>query len=99
MDDSVGIVRTQDGRWICDAHLISAINAIAPNRLEEKRMDRADDAMKRLQKKMDEQKARAGVVIDVDAVADGAMRALEGDCRLIEDSDTAPLLLDLTMNH
>lgn len=72
MDDSVAVMRTLDGRWICDAHLVSAIDAIAPNRLEEKRIARADDAMKRLQRKMDEQKARAGLLIDADAVADGA---------------------------
>jgi putative transposase len=84
MDDSVAIMRTLEGRWICDATLISAIDAIAPNRLEEKRIARADDAMKRLQKKMDEQKARAGILIDADAVADGAV--LEGTATRLLDA-------------
>lgn len=86
-DDAVGVMRTQDGRWICDAHLIRSIDAIAPNRLEEKRQARASDALKRLEKKMDEQKARAGLLIDADTVADGA--ALEGQStRLLpDDSD------------
>lgn len=83
MDNTVGILRTPEGRWICDANLANEIDAIAPNRLEEKRQARVGDAMKRLQKKMDEQKARAGLVIDADAVADGA--ALEGTAtRLLE---------------
>lgn len=93
MDDRIGIMRTQDGRWICDAHLISAIDAIAPNRLEEKRTARVTDAIKRLQSKIDEQKARAGRVIDAEAVAEGAL--LEGKAALIDDD---PLLLDLTIN-
>lgn len=99
MDDRVAVMRTLDGRWICDANLITAIDAIAPNRLEEKRIARADDALARLQKKMDEQQARAGRVIDVDAVADGALTDLEGEATLIEGGDAddgAPLLLDLT---
>ena len=72
MDDSVAIVRTLDGRWICDAHLIKTIDAIAPNRLEEKRVNRASDAIKRLEQKMIEQQDRAGLVIDVDAIVVGA---------------------------
>ncbi|WP_052166364.1 Mu transposase C-terminal domain-containing protein [Methylobacter tundripaludum] len=72
MDDSVAIIRTLDGRWICDAHLINAIDAIAPNRMEEKRLNRASDAIKRLEQKMIEQQDRAGMVIDVDAIVVGA---------------------------
>lgn len=98
MDDRIAIMRTPEGRWICDAHLISAIDAIAPNRLEEKRIGRADDALKRLEKKMDEQKARAGRLIDADAVAEGAMPALEGEARLMVAGDDEPILLDLTID-
>lgn len=94
MDNRVGVVRTQDGRWICDAHLVTAIDAIAPSRLEEKRTARVTDAIKRLQGKIDEQKARAGLVIDAEAVAEGAL--LEGEATQIDDDD--PLLLDLTIN-
>jgi len=95
MDDRVAVIRTVEGRWICDAHLITAIDAIAPNRLEEKRQNRAADAIKRLDKKMAEQKARAGQVIDVEAVAEGAMPAIEAHVRVIEDDE--PLLLDLNI--
>jgi putative transposase len=69
MDDRVAVIRTPEGRWICDAQLQQAMDAIAPNRLEEKRQLRAADAIKRLEQKMDEAKARAGLVIDVDATA------------------------------
>lgn len=98
MDDRVAVMRTVDGRWICDAHLITAIDAIAPNRLEEKRVARADDALARLQKKMDEQQARAGRVIDAEAVAEAALPAFDGAATLIDDGDDAPLLLDLTID-
>lgn len=97
MDDRVGVMRTLDGRWICDAHLITAIDAIAPNRMEEKRIARATDAMQRLQLKMDEQKARAGVLIDADAVADGTL-LIEGDTTALIEGDDEPLLLDLTIS-
>jgi len=75
-DNRIGVMRTQDGRWICDANLIRTINAIETNRLEEKRQDRLDNAIKRLEKKMVEQQARAGRVIDAEAIADAA--SLEG---------------------
>lgn len=83
-DASFVVIRSQDGRWICDAPLIKAIGVVADNRLEEGRQLRAENAIKRLEKKMAEQQARAGRVIDADAMADGA--ALEGQAvRLLED--------------
>lgn len=94
MDDQVAVIRTDTGRWICDAHLIGDIDAIAPNRLEEKRQARAKDALKRLEAKMDEQRARAGQIIDAEAVADGALQYIDGESSRIDDDD-APLLLDL----
>lgn len=96
MDDRVGVVRTPEGRWICDAHLITAIDAIAPNRMEEKRQNRVTDAVRRLEKKINEQKARAGLVIDADAVAVGAMEALPGTATLIEATKDE-VTLDLTL--
>jgi putative transposase len=94
MDDRIGVVRTLDGRWICDANLVSAIDAIAPNRLEEKRVARAADAVKRLEKKIDEQKARAGLLIDAEAVAVGGMEALEGDAKRLPDNSGDMFSLD-----
>jgi putative transposase len=94
MDDRIAVVRAQDGRWICDANLTSEIDAIAPNRLEEKRIARADDAVRRLQKKIEEQNARAGRVIDAEAVAAAVLPADE--TRQI-GADEEPLLLDLTI--
>lgn len=88
VDDSFAVMRTLDGRWICDAPLIKAIDVIAPNRLEEARQTRAENAIKRLEKKMVEQQARAGRLIDADAVADGA--ALEGQStRLLQEDGNA----------
>lgn len=83
-DASFVVMRSLDGRWICDAPLIKAIDVIAENRLEDARALRAENAIKRLEKKMDEQLARAGRVIDADVVADAA--ALEGtSTRLLSD--------------
>lgn len=99
MDDRVAVIRDESGRWICDANLISAIDAIAPNRLEEKRLARVEDATKRLQAKIAEQQARAGRVIDAEAVATGALPAIEGESVSLpeaDEDDSAPLVLDLT---
>lgn len=91
MVNEVAVMRTEDGRWICDANLIKRIDALDTNRLEDKRTARAEDAIKRLEKKMDEQKARAGRVIDADAITD--YLAIEGESRRVDDGDD--LLLDL----
>ena len=100
MDDQIGVVRTLDGRWICDANLISVKNPVATNRLEEKRVLRAEDALKRLEKKMDEQKDRAGRVLDAEALAEGASWLIEGEPGELEPPNTlntrAPIILDLT---
>ena len=94
MDDQIGVVRTLEGRWICDAHLIHVKDPVAPNRLEEKRVLRAEDALKRLNKKAEELQARAGQVIDAEAVADGASLLIEHETT--ELTDKTPLILDLT---
>lgn len=70
MVNEIGIVRTLDGRWICDANLVGRRDAVDTNRLEEKRQASAESAIKRLDKKMQEQMARAGRVIDMDAIVD-----------------------------
>lgn len=72
LDNSVGVIRTLDGRWICDAGLVVTIDAVDSNRLEDKRQDRVNNQRKRIQRKLDELNARAGLVIDADAVADSA---------------------------
>lgn len=93
MDNAVGVVRTEDGRWICDANLIKHIDAIDRTRLDDKRTARAEDAIKRLEQKMAEQKARAGHVIDADALADALV--IESNSTLLIDGEE-PLLIDLT---
>lgn len=92
MVNEVGIVRTLDGRWICDANLVKRIDALDTTRLEDKRTARAEDAIKRLEKKMAEQKARAGHVIDADAITE--YLTIEGES--IRDDDGEPLMIDLT---
>lgn len=96
MDDTVGVVRTLDGRWICDAHLVTAIDVIAPNRMAEKRQLRAADAIKRLAQKMDEQKARAGLLVDAEATAAGAAELLDVPTRLISSGADDDFDIDIT---
>jgi putative transposase len=69
-DNAIGVMRDHAGRWICDANLVKTKDVIDKTRLDEKRELRVKDALKRLEKKMEEQKARAGRVIDCDVVAD-----------------------------
>lgn len=111
MDNSVAIIRTLSGVWICDAHLVTAIDVIAPNRLEEKRVIRVNDAVKRLHKKIDEQVQRGGTLIDGNAIADDVLaltppfdklRANGGERRLTvhgepvePENDNDELILDL----
>jgi len=98
MDNAVGVVRTPEGRWVCDAHLVQTIDAIDTTRLEEKRVTRASDAIKRLEQKIDEQKARSGLLIDVDATAQAVIDHLPD--LLVEHADTTSaddaITLDLT---
>jgi putative transposase len=95
MDDSVAVIRTPEGRWVCDARLQVAMDAIAPNRLEEKRQLRAQDAIKRLEQKMDEARLRAGQVIDVEATAMGVIDMAPAT-PLLQDASDDDITLDLT---
>jgi len=95
MDNAVGVVRTLEGRWVCDARLINSIDAIPTNRLDEKREMRAADAIKRLEKKIAEQQARAGLVLDGEQVA---RTTIDADDPLLLDAPATPdtpLILDL----
>jgi len=96
MDNTVGVIRDLSGRWVCDANLIRVIDAVDKTRLDEKREQRAADAIKRLEKKMAEQRARAGIVLDADALVDCALPAItSGQKRLPTAEDDGFQLFDL----
>jgi putative transposase len=95
LNDALVMIRTLKGELICDALLVAKIDTVPVSFLEETRQKALVNATKRLEKKIDEQKARAGLLIDADAVADGA-QALEGEALLIEVEDE--VLLDLTLD-
>jgi putative transposase len=98
-DNSVGVVRTPEGRWVCDAHLQTAIDAIDTTRLEEKRAARASDAIKRLEDRINEQKARSGLLIDVDATAQAVIDhtpTLRLECTATTEEHGDDITLDLT---
>lgn len=94
-DDAVAVIRTSQGEFICDAHLVKKVQQFAENRLEDLRQKRLAEQLKRKQKHIDEDAARSGRIIDAEAVATGALPALEGEATLIDNDDT-PLILDLT---
>ncbi|MDD2722212.1 MAG: Mu transposase C-terminal domain-containing protein [Gallionella sp.] len=87
MDDKVAVVRTLKGEFICDANLIAKQSQFSDNRLEDLRQKRLENQIKRKQKHLDEDIARAGRVFDAEALAEGALPALEGEARRIEHSD------------
>lgn len=88
MDNSVGIIRTLDGVFICDAHLITPIDVIPENRLEQARQTSAKQAVKRLEKKIAEQNARAGRLID-------ATHYLDADIAIESPTTDEEIILNL----
>ena len=90
MDDNIAVIRDLDGRWICDANLINKRNAFAPNRLEEKRIDRTNNAIKRLEQKIDAQRQRGALLTDAETIADNAL------ITEVPELEAEPLILDLT---
>lgn len=96
MDDKVAVVRTLKGEFICDANLIAKKNQFSDNRLDDLRQKRLDNQIARKEKHIAEDKARAGRVIDAEAVAVGALPALEGESHRIESDDD--MTLDLTLD-
>lgn len=97
MDDRVAVIRTEQGRWVCDAHLITAMDLIAPNRLDEARQKRARASVHRLEGKKQEQIARAGMVLDAAALA-GAALEMAQDIQIFDSvtHTTEPSLLPAT---
>jgi len=93
-------IRNDKGQLICDAPLVQTMGVVSDSFLADKEQKALKDKLGRLEKKTLEAKARTQPVIDMDAVADGAMRALEGDWQLIEDTGSRPppLVLDLTFD-
>ena len=92
MDNRIGTVRTLDGIWICDATLITPIDVVPVNRMDEKRITRTTDAVKRLEKKIVEQQARGGQLIDATTLAE---QALELTCDYTVERSDEELILEL----
>ena len=86
-------VRELDGHLICDAPLVKTIGIVSDSLMQDARQKALTDATARLEKKLLEQKARAGRLIDADAVADGAL--LEGTAaRLLGNDEDEIKLFD-----
>lgn len=80
-------VRDQDGHLICDASLIKTIGVVGDSLIADARQQALNDSIKRLEKKIAEQQARAGRLIDADAIADGAALEVQATRLLPEDKN------------
>jgi putative transposase len=94
IDDKVAVVRTIKGEFICDANLISKKRQFSDSRMDDLRKKRLENQIKRKQKHIEEDKARAGLLIDAEAVAVGGMEALESDTPRLPDSGGDTFSLD-----
>ncbi|MFZ2449101.1 MAG: Mu transposase C-terminal domain-containing protein [Methylovulum miyakonense] len=94
MDNRIAVIRTLSGVWLCDATLITPIDVVPVTMLEEKRITRASDAIKRLNKKIQEHEQRSGHLIDADAIADGAL-AIDSTATRLENDDEDEIKLEL----
>jgi putative transposase len=94
-DDSVAIVRTLEGRFVCDAHLVQKKQQFSDSRMDELRKGRERQQIKRKEAAIAEDKARAGLVIDADAVAMGVID-MAPTTPLLQDASDDDITLDLT---
>lgn len=85
-------VRDAAGRLICDAPMVEAIGVVGDSFLADMEVKANDAAIKRLEKKIAEQKARAGLLIDADAVVDGTDALIQTQATA---SLPAPIEIDL----
>jgi putative transposase len=91
----VTIRAASNGQLICDAPLVKTIGVVSDSFMADKERQALVAASARIEKKAVEARARAGLLIDAEAVAVDAMQALPGEARLIENDDEE--LLDLTL--
>lgn len=87
-------VRDTDGHLICDAPLVKVIGMVSDSILQDTRQKALEAKSARIEKKAQEARDRAGRIIDAEAVATGALPALEGEATLIDEDDT--WTLDIT---
>lgn len=93
LNDAFVDIRTKKGELICSASVTEKIGVVSDSFMQDKRNQAELAAIKRKEKQIVEIKARNGIVIDADAIAENAL-AFEGDYTQIED-DEPPLMLDL----
>lgn len=88
-------IRTADGRLICDAPLVEAIGIVGESFLADKTQKALESAASRLEKKLLEHKARAGMLIDVDATVSGLTLEMQTPKQLDTPDDDEIELFDL----
>ena len=96
-DSMIRILRHDDKRWICDAALVEKAEYLPESRVEEAQQKRLVGQKKRLQRKLDEVEARAGLAIththildDLELANEGAQKALQQKERNTLDVNATP---------
>ncbi|MBS3954078.1 MAG: transposase [Methylomicrobium sp.] len=77
LNDQTADIRTLKGDFICGATLVQKIGNVGDSFMEDTRKKANEDAAKRMQKKLNDLNAKAGLVIDADAVASDAQTLLD----------------------
>jgi putative transposase len=89
------VVRDLDGHLICDAPLIKTVGIVQDSLLADDRQKAVDAAVRRDERRLAETKARAGLVIDADAVAMGVID-MAPTTPLLQHTSDDDITLDLT---
>lgn len=95
MDDATVRVLDKKHRWICDAQLVERIPFLSKSRIEDAKQKAKLAAVGRLQRKVDEVEARAGMTIGHQKTLE-QMEALETEHVVKVDSAEPPALSDHT---
>lgn len=94
-DENVAVVRTLEGRFVCDAHLVKKKQQFSDSRMDDLRKDRERQQIRRKELAIAEDKARAGQVIDAEAVSMGVIDMAPATPLLPPSADD-DITLDLT---
>lgn len=92
--DKEVVIRTVKGELICTAVCVEKIGIVGESFMDDKRTKALAAAVGRKEKDIAEIKARAGLLIDAEAVAVGGMEALEGEAKLLPNSSGDTFSLD-----
>lgn len=94
MTDAQVTIRDIKGKFICDAQLVKKRNYIPDSRLDEAKQKSTKAAVKRLELKIDEKKARAGLLLDHADTLDQLEEMGESEVQARQTIELATLIED-----